>query len=86
MKVETIYATAEIARSFTPYIFGVIGLSIILCAIFNSERLVGDRFAYVIGAGGAFGGYAAGGFSPQNRQSPQTRVSHADQIDIDQSK
>ncbi|MEG3899802.1 MULTISPECIES: hypothetical protein [unclassified Microcoleus] len=86
MKPETLYAVAEITRSSTPYIFGLIGLTIILCGIFNSGRLSGDRFAYVMGAGGAFGGYAAGGFSPQNRQSPQTRVGHADQVDIDQSK
>ncbi len=83
MKPENFYAIAEIARSFTPYAFGAVGLTIILCAIFNSDRLTGDRFAYVIGAGSAFGGYAAGGFSPQGRQSPQTRVGHADQVDID---
>ncbi|MEG4579368.1 hypothetical protein QUA71_06995 [Microcoleus sp. MON1_C5] len=85
MKSESFEAISELARSFTPYVFGVAGLTIILCAIFNSDRLVGDRFAYVIGAGGAFGGYAAGGFSPQGR-SPQNRVNHADRIDIDQSK
>lgn len=86
MKSESLYAVAEIIRSFTPYGFGGAGLVIILCAILNSDRLVGDRFAYVVGAGGAFLGSAAGGFSPQNRQSPQTRVGHADQVDIDQSK
>ena len=84
MKPETLYAIAEITRSSTPYVFGLIGLTIILCGIFNSDRLSGDRFAYVMGAGGAFGGYAAGGFSPQNR-SPQNRI-NADQVDIDQSK
>ena len=81
MKFEYI---SEIIRALTPPIFGVASLTIILCAILNSERLTGDRFAYVIGAGGAFGGYAAGGFSPQNRQA-QNRIS-ADQVDIDQSK
>ncbi|MEG4529894.1 hypothetical protein [Microcoleus sp. D2_18a_D3] len=85
MKLENISAISEIIRALTPGIFGISGLTIILCAILNSERLVGDRFAYTIGAAGAFLGSAAGGFSPQNRQS-QTRVNHADQIDIDQSK
>ncbi len=86
MKSDNLYATAEIIRSLTPYAFGVGAVTIILCAIFNSDRLTGDRFAYTIGAAGAFLGSAAGGFSPQNRQSPQTRVGHADQVDIDQSK
>lgn len=80
MKSENI---PEIIRALTPCTFGIASLIIILCAIFNSERLGGDRFAYVIGAGGAFGGYAAGGYSPQNRQVAQTRVGHADQVDID---
>lgn len=74
----------EIIRALTPPVFGFASLTIILCAVFNSERLTGDRFAYVIGAGGAFGGYAAGGFSPQAKQ-PQTRVGHAEQVEIDQS-
>lgn len=82
MKSENFYAIAEITRSFTPYAFGAAGLTIILCAIFNSDRLVGDRFAYVVGAGGAFLGSAAGGFSPQSRQ-PQTRVERVDHVDID---
>lgn len=86
MKSDNLYAAAEIIRSLTPYAFGAGSLIIILCAILNSERLVGDRFAYTIGAAGAFLGSAAGGFSPQNRQAPQTRVGHADQVDIDQSK
>ncbi|MEG4915742.1 hypothetical protein [Microcoleus sp. B7-D4] len=85
-KSENIYAVAEIIRALTPFFFGSAGLVIILCAILNSDRLVGDRFAYTIGAAGAFLGSAAGGFSPQNRQQPQTKVGHADQIDIDQSK
>lgn len=76
----------EAVRACTPALFGLSGLIIILCALFNSEKLVGDRFAYVIGAAGAFGGYAAGGYSPSQRQQPQTKVNHADQVDIDQSK
>lgn len=82
MKSENV---PEIIRALTPCTFGIASLIIILCAIFNGEKLVGDRFAYIIGAGSAFGGYAAGGFSPQNRQS-QTRVGHADQVDIDNTK
>lgn len=80
MKSESLYAVAEIARSFTPYAFGAAGLTIILCAIFNSDRLVGDRFAYVVGAGGAFLGSAAGGFSPQQSRQFQTKV---DRVEID---
>lgn len=83
MKSENL---AEVIRAFTPCMFGIIGSILILCAIFNSEKLIGDRFAYVIGAAGAFGGYAAGGYSPSQRQQPQTKVNHADQVDIDQSK
>ena len=86
MKSENLYALAEIIRSFTPYFFGSAGLVIILCAILNSDRLAGDRFIYVLASAGPLLGSAAGGFSPQNRQSPQTRVGHADQVDIDQSK
>lgn len=84
MKSENLYATAEIIRSLTPIMLGGASLIIFLCAIFNSNNLVGDRFAYTLGGAGIFLGSAAGGFSPQNRQS-QTRVGHADNIDIDQS-
>lgn len=83
MKYDNLYAGAEIIRSLTPYFFGGAGLIIFLCAILNSEKLPGDRFAYTLGAAGTFLGSAAGGYSPQNRQAPQTRVGHADQVDID---
>lgn len=83
MKSENFYGIAEIVRSFTPHFLGGAALTIFLCAIFNSEKLPGDRFAYTLGGAGAFLGAAAGGYSPQNRQAPQTRVGHADQIDID---
>ena len=86
MKPDNLYAAAEIIRSLTPYFFGSAGFVIILCAILNSDRLAGDRFIYVLASAGPLLGSAAGGFSPQNRQSPQTRVGHADQVDIDQSK
>jgi len=79
------YIFPEVIRSLTPIFFGSGSLIIILIAIINSERLLGDRFAYVLGTAGGFLGSAAGGFSPQNRQQ-QTRVNHVDQIDIDQSK
>lgn len=85
MKSDNLYAAAEIIRSLTPYAFGSAGLAIILCAVLNSERLAGDRFIYVLASAGPLLGSAAGGFSPQTRQS-QTRVTHADQVDIDQSK
>ncbi|MEG4861222.1 hypothetical protein QUB75_27070 [Microcoleus sp. K1-B6] len=77
-------ALPEIIRALTPCLFGSASLVIILCAIFNSDKLLGDRFAYTLGTAGAFLGSAAGGFSPQNRQS-QNRIS-AEQVDIDQSK
>ena len=73
----------EIIRSLTPCLFGLFGFILILSAIFNAERLGGERLAYVIGAGGAFGGYAAGGFSPQTRQQSQTKIDQAEQVDID---
>lgn len=85
MKSETLYAAAEIIRSLTPYFFGTAGLAIILCAVLNSDKLAGDRFIYVLATAGPLLGSAAGGFSPQSRQA-QTRVGHADQVDIDQSK
>lgn len=85
MKTDNFYGIAEIVRAFTPYAFAGAGLTIAVCAIVNSDRLVGDRFAYTIGVAGAFLGASAGGFSPQSRQA-QTRVGHADQVEIDQSK
>lgn len=84
MKSENLYALAEIIRAFTPYAFGGAGFAIILCAVLNSDRLAGDRFIYVLASAGPLLGSAAGGFSPETRQA-QTRVGHADQVDI-QSK
>ncbi|MEG4484846.1 hypothetical protein [Microcoleus sp. D2_18a_B4] len=81
MKLDLI---PEIVRSLTPCALGIAGFSLAVCAILNSERLTGDRFAYTLGVAGTFLGSAAGGYSPQNRQS-QNRIS-ADQVDIDQSK
>lgn len=81
-----LYGVAEIFRSLTPYFFGGGGLLIILIAVFNSEKLAGDRFIYVLASAGPLLGSASGGFSPQTKQSPRTQVGHADQVDIDQSK
>jgi len=86
MKAETIYALAELARASTPYGLIIASLVVVLVAIGNSEKLVGDRFAYVLGIAGGLSAAAAGGYSPSQRQQPQTRVNHADQVEIDQSK
>ncbi|MEG4133251.1 hypothetical protein QUA41_30560 [Microcoleus sp. Pol11C1] len=85
MKPENIYALSELSRSLTP--FGLIAASLIVVglAVNSSEKLVGDRFVYVIGIAGTFLGAAAGGYSPQQRQQPQNRID-ADRVDIDQSK
>lgn len=84
MKPDSLYAAAEIIRASTP--FGLIAASVIILvlAIANSEKLIGDRFAYIVGAATGFSAAAAGGYSPQNKQ-PQNRI-NADQVDIDQSK
>lgn len=84
MKPDNLYAAAEIIRASTP--FGLITASVIILvlAIGNSEKLIGDRFAYVLGVATGFSAAAAGGYSPQGRQS-QNRI-NADQVDIDQSK
>jgi len=86
MKSDNIYALAELSRSLTPFGLIVGSLIVVSLAVNNSEKLVGDRFVYVVGIAGTFLGAAAGGYSPQQRQQPQTRVNHADQVDIDQSK
>lgn len=83
---DKLVGASELVRALTPCLFGLTGLTIILCAVLNSEKLSGDRFAYTVGSGVAFLTSGAGGFSPQNRPQAQTRVNHADQIDIDQSK
>lgn len=84
MKADIFYAVAELIRASTP--FGLITASVIVLvlAIGNSEKLVGDRFAYVLGVATGFSAAAAGGYSPQGRQ-PQNRI-NADQVDIDQSQ
>lgn len=84
MKPENIYAVSELARSLTPYGFALGGIVVILCAMLNSERLVGDRFISILAGANLLLGSAAGGYSPQSRQ-PQNRIS-ASQVDIDQSK
>lgn len=86
MKPENIYALSEFARSSTPCGLVLASLIIVLSAINNSDKLVGDRFAYVLGVATGFASAAAGGYSPQQRQQPQTNVDHADRVDIDRSK
>lgn len=83
MKPDNLAAICELIRALTPNIYGLTGATIIFLAIINSERLIGDRFVYVVGAGSALGAAGAGGFSPQNRQS-QNRID-AERVDIDQS-
>lgn len=85
MKSENLVLVCELVRALTPCLYGAFGSILIFIAIVNSERLIGDRFAYVIGTAGAVGAAGAGGFSPQNNRQSQNRIS-ADQVDIDQSK
>lgn len=85
MKADELYASAENIRAFTPYILTIASVTIAVCAMINSERLVGERFAYTMGVAGAFLSAAATGYNPQSRQV-QTRVGHADQVEIDQSR
>jgi len=84
MKADIFYAVAELVRASTP--FGLITASVVvlILAINNSDKLIGDRFAYIIGAATGFSAAAAGGYSPQGKQ-PQNKI-NADQVDIDQSK
>lgn len=84
MKPETIYAISELIRASTPFGLVAASLVIVLCVISSSEKLIGDRFAYVLGVATGLSSAAAGGYSPQQRQ-PQNRI-NADQVDIDQSK
>jgi 4-hydroxybenzoate polyprenyltransferase len=86
MKPENIYALSELIRSSTPYGLIIASLMIVLSAISNSDKLVGDRFAYVLGVATGLASAAAGCYGPQQRQQAQTKVDHADQVDIDQSK
>lgn len=86
MKAENWYAIAEVIRSLTPYGFCATGLAIILCGIANGDKLIGDRFLYVIGSATGLFGAASGGFSPGGKQSPQNRIAHADQVEIDQTR
>lgn len=83
MKTDSVSAICELIRALTPNVYGLTGAVIIFLAIVNSERLIGDRFVYVIGAGSALGAAGAGGFSPQNRQS-QNRID-SEHVEIDQS-
>lgn len=86
MKSDSIYALAELVRASTPYGLIIACLIIALSAINASEKLIGDRFAYALGIATGLASAAAGGYSPSQRQQPQTKVNHADQVDIDQSK
>lgn len=86
MKPENIYALSELVRSSTPYGLVIASLIIVLSVISNSDKLVGDRFAYALGVATGLASAAAGGYSPQQRQQARTRVNHAEQVDIDQSK
>lgn len=86
MKPENVYALSELIRSSTPYGLVIASLIIALSVINNSDKLVGDRFAYALGVATGLASAAAGGYSPQQKQQAQTKVDHADQVDIDQSK
>lgn len=83
MKPDNIYALADLVRSATPYGLIAGSVIIVLTTINSSDKLIGERFAVVLGVATGLAGAAAGAYSPQTRQQPQTKIDKADQVDID---